>query len=86
LVFLLYGQAWAADPCFSPAALFGTLPVAPSFAAACQVYIFTISMSSDGLVMRYHWLLIGYCLSTIAIIVMCVEKDFLWYDFYVETV
>ena len=81
--FPLDRRAWPADPCFSAAALFGTLPVAPSFAAARRVFIFTISLSSDGSMMRYHWLLIGCCLSTIAIIVICVEKDFLWYDIYV---
>jgi len=83
--FPLYRRAWAADPCFSPAALFGTPPVAPSFAEARRVYIFTISMSSDGSMMRYHWLLIGCWLSTMAIFVICVEMDFLWYVVYVGT-
>jgi len=81
--FPLYRRAWAADPCFSPAALFGTPPVAPSFAAARRVYIFTISLSSDGSMMRYTGLLMWCCLSAMAIIVKCVEMDFLWYVFYV---
>jgi hypothetical protein len=81
--FPLDGRAWAADPCFSPTALFGTLPVAPCFAAARRVFIFTISLSSDGSMMRYHWLLMRCCLSAMAIILKCVEMDFLWYAFYV---
>ncbi len=83
--FPLYRRAWAADPCFSPAALFGTPPVAPAFAAARRVNIFTISLSSDGSMMSYQWLLIRCCSSTIAIIVKCVEMDFWWYVFYVGT-